>query len=226
MLIATTLLSATILQAQSVDEIVDKYIETRGGKEKMLSLKTVRMEGNMSVLGVIETLVVTKSHMIGTRVDIGIDGTNNYQVVTPDKSTMYMPSRGMTAPGDMPEDQIKAARIQLDLQGVLLNYKDKGTKISLLGKEKINDDDTYDLELTFLNGYIFHYYISTTSYRLVKSRNYLDVNGQNIAIDTYFEDWKPNADGYWFPYTARNIQGATTFNKIETNIPIDPTIFK
>lgn len=221
-----SLLSVQTMHAQSVDDIVDKYIASLGGKEKLLSLKTVRMEGNMSVQGTDVTLVITKEHMVGTRADIGIMGVNNYQVVTPDKGVMFMPVQGMTAPADMPVEQVKAAQTQLDLQGALLNYKDKGTKVALLGKEKVDKDEAYNMQLTFKNGIISNYYISASTYRLVKSSTNRNVNGQNMLIETTYNDYKQNADGYWFPYSVTSIQGETTYDKIETNKPVDASIFK
>ena len=37
--------------AQTVDEVINKYIDAIGGKEKMIALKTVKMDGAMSVNG-------------------------------------------------------------------------------------------------------------------------------------------------------------------------------
>ena len=45
-----------------------------------------------------------------------------------------MPVQGMGSPTDMPEEQVKAAQSQLDVQSVLLDYQAKGTTVELLGK--------------------------------------------------------------------------------------------
>lgn len=39
------------VHAQTADEVVDKYIASLGGKEKLMSLKTVKMEGGVRVCG-------------------------------------------------------------------------------------------------------------------------------------------------------------------------------
>jgi len=52
------------------------------------------------------------------------------------------------------------------------------------------------------------------------------VQGQEMDVETSFADFKQNADGYWFPYTINTMQGAITFEKIETNVPVDEKLFK
>ena len=66
--------------AQTADEVVDKYIASLGGKDKLMSLKTVKMEGSMSVQGTDLTITATRSHMVGMRMDIEVMGMSNYQV--------------------------------------------------------------------------------------------------------------------------------------------------
>jgi hypothetical protein len=50
--------------------------------------------------------------------------------------------------------------------------------------------------------------------------------GVEKEFESVFSDYKQNADGYWFPYTMVATQGTTNFNKIETNITVDPKIFE
>ena len=38
-------------QTQTVEDVINKYVEVLGGKEKLLSLKTVKWQGNMKYTG-------------------------------------------------------------------------------------------------------------------------------------------------------------------------------
>jgi len=69
--------------AQTVDEIVNKYVDALGGKEKLASLKTVRMEATMTANGADIEITITKSQMVGQRMDIAVMGMNGYQIITP-----------------------------------------------------------------------------------------------------------------------------------------------
>lgn len=212
--------------AQTADEVVDKYIAALGGKEKLMSLKTIKMEGSMSTQGVDLTIVNTRSHMVGTRMDIEVMGTQNYQVANPTKGSSFWPVRGMDAPEEMPAEQFKSAVNQLDVQGALCNYKEKGTTVELIGKETVDGAETNKLKITYKNGVVINYFIDTKTNRLVKTAGTMNVNGQDMEVSTGYGDYKQNADGYWFAYSVTNMQGTITYEKISTNIPVDESIFK
>ena len=212
--------------AQTVDEIVAKNITAMGGREKLASLQTVKMEGNLTVQGTDISMVIVKKHMVGMRADISVMGTENYQIITPQKGTMFMPMQGMTEPTPIPDEQLKSAKLQLDLQGPLMDYQQKGTTIEMAGKEKVDGEDCYHLKLTYKNGITSDYYISATTYYIIKTSGKRIINGEEMDVTTSYSNYKQNADGYWFAYTTVNMQGQTDFSKIDTNVPVDEGIFK
>jgi hypothetical protein len=52
------------------------------------------------------------------------------------------------------------------------------------------------------------------------------VNGEEMDVATTYSNYKQNADGYWFAYTTSSIRGETNFDKVDTNIKVDESIFK
>jgi hypothetical protein len=217
---------AQFTQAQTVDDVIDKNITVMGGKEKLASLKSVKMEGNLSVMGNDVALVITTLHGVGMRADISVMGTENYQIITPAKGTVFMPVQGMSEPAPMPEDQLKSATAQLDLQGALFNYKDKGSTVILIGKETVDGEECYNIKLTNKMGTVTNYFISTKTNFKVKSTGKRIINGEETEVANTYSNYRQNADGYWFPYSTTNAQGTTEFSKIETNITVDESIFK
>ncbi|MEO6488784.1 MAG: hypothetical protein ABIO04_02495 [Ferruginibacter sp.] len=213
-------------QGQSVDEIIQKNMEAMGGKEKLATLKTVKLEGSMSIQGTDVSITTTKSHMAGIRTDIEVMGMANYQVANPTKGSVFMPVRGMTAPEDMEAEQYKSSLNQMDLQGPFLNYKDKGTKVEYVGTEKAGDADVYNLKVTFKNGKVNNYFIDTKTNRIVKTTGKSMMNGQEMDVQTTYSDYKQTSDGFWFPFTVTNTQGTINYSKISTNVPVDISIFK
>lgn len=213
-------------QAQTVDEVLDKNIAAMGGREKLMSLKTVKMEGNMSVQGFDLAITSTKSHMIGVRLDFDVNGTSNYQIVNATKGSVFMPVQGMDAPQDMEPDQYKSTATQMDLQGTFCNYKEKGTTIELQGKETVDGSEAYKLKVTLKNGIVATYYIDTKTNRVIKTTATMNVGGQDMEVTTSYSDYKQNADGFWFAYTVITQRGTITYDKITTNMPVDESIYK
>jgi len=216
------LVFAQFAQAQTADDVVNKYIDALGGKAKLSTLNSVRFSGNMSIQGNDIAITITKLHMKGMRMDISVMGTENYQIVTPGKGISFMPVQGMASPTDMPEEQAKAAQSQLDVQSALLDYKDKGTSVELLG----TDGNDFKLKVTYKNGISSTYYIGQKDYRLNKTVSKRTINGEEIEIETSYSNYK-QVDGFWFAFTSTSsVQGETNYDKIETNIPVDESIFK
>lgn len=212
--------------AQTADEVVDKYIAALGGKEKLMSLKTVKMEGSMSVQGTDLTITATRSHMVGMRMDIEVMGMSNYQVANTTKGASFWPVQGMDAPVDMEPEQYKSVSNQLDLHGALCNYKEKGHTVELLGNEKLDGNDAHKLKVTFKNGVVSTYYIDAKTGRLLKTTGMAKVQGEEMEVSSTYSDYKQNADGYWFAYSVTQMQGTIVYDKISTNIPVDESIFK
>ena len=224
-LLIITMTLAQTLHAQTANDVVNKYIAAMGGKEKLASLKTVKTEGSMNVQGTDIALVITKKHLKGMRVDISVMGSANYQIVTPAKGTVFMPVQGMTEPTVMPDNLLKAVLPQLDLEGSLVNYEDKGTAVELIGHENVDGEDCYNLKVTDKNGIITNYFISANTSFIVKTNGKRVMNGDEMDIATTYSNYKQNADGFWFPYSTTNMQGTTDYSKIDTNIPVDESIF-
>lgn len=213
-------------QAQTVDDVINKHIDSMGGKAKLLTLTSVKMTGGFNTQGYDVSVVSTRKHGVGYRLDFSVAGTENYQFVTPTKGSAYMPVLGQSSPEDLPEDQMKMMQNQMDLQGPFLNYKEKGNTVELGGKESVDGIECYKLNVTFKNGNHSTYYIDTKSNRIYKLTTKLNINGEEREDGATYSNYKQNADGYWFAYTSVGARGETNYEKIETNVAVDDSVFK
>ena len=210
--------------AQTADEIINKYVAAMGGAEKLSSLKTVKMEGSMSTQGIEFPLTITKKHLAGMRLDMEIMGTSNFQLANTTRGWVFMPVMQQTEPKEMDAEQMKTIQSQMDVQGTLFNYKEKGYTVEMAGTEKIDGKDAYKLKVV-QNGKNVFYFIDAVSNLIVKTASKTNVQGNDMEVETSFSDYKKNADGYLFAYTNVTTQGTISFDKISTNIPVDEKIF-
>ncbi len=222
LLAVAAIVSLQSLKAQTVDEIIDKHLTALGGKEKLASLKTVKMTGNLNTQGFDVGIAVTVVQGVGSRNDISVPGMGEgFQVMNVAKGWNFMPFMGQASPEEVSADQVKASQGLLDVQGSLLDYKDKGSKVELLGKEKIASADCYKLKLTNAAGKESTLFIDAATFYRVKS---IVKIGEDEVENTY-SDFKRNADGFVFPFSQTNDRGTIVFSSIETNKPVDEKIF-
>ena len=70
---------------------------------------------------------------------------------------------------------MKTTAMQGDLDGPLVDYAAKGTRIELAGMEKVEGRDTYKLKLTMKNGAALHVWIDAETFPEAK------IEGQRCA---------------------------------------------
>jgi hypothetical protein len=97
-------------------------------------------------------------------------------------------------------EEIKAASLQADLDGPLVDYAAKGTRVELAGTEKVEDRDTYKLTLSMKNGQAIHVWIDAQTFLEAKMEGQPRLlDGTYHPVEVYFRDYRP-VSGLQIPY--------------------------
>lgn len=213
--------------AQTVDEIISKHIEALGGKEKLLELKSVISEGSFSFQGMDIPVTIYQTHNVGTRIDINVMGMTGYIINTPTEGWTFMPFQGMAAPEAMAADLVKEGADQLDLQGPLLNYAEKGHKVEYLGKEDFEGTECFKLKAILKGGSEITMFIDPTNYFIIKQIIKSKAAGQESDQVQTFSNYQKTPEGIFVAFDMTGFgPGEISFKKIEINKPIDEAKFK
>ncbi len=217
--------------AQSVDDIIGKYIDARGGIDKLNSIQSVYFEGTREMMGSEVQVKVTKVEGKLMRIDFEFGGNSGYTIVTPEKGWTYIPMRSDNV-NEMPAPVVKSMQSQMDIAGPLINYKAKGYQATLNGKETVDGNEAYKIQLTSSDGKVSTWFINTKTNLLVQSKQWSEGgrNGQGPQeVVTNFKDYT-DVNGLMFPQTLITEGGmgggAMTFDKIEINQPVDEKLYK
>jgi outer membrane lipoprotein-sorting protein len=111
----------------------------------------------------------------------------------------------------------------------LLNYKERGTKLEVTGKEKVADRDAYVLTVTPASGPVSRVYIDAQSYLPVKSITTVEIPEVGpVEQTTELSDHRA-VDGVQVPFTVKGSSSVQTFTitvtKVEHNVKIDDALF-
>lgn len=221
------LIVCTGIRAQTADEIVNKYFEATGGKEKIAQLNSIHTENTVEVMGNQGPSSITILNKKGFRLDTEINGQKIIQVLTDKGGWAVNPMMGSTTPQAIPEDAYKQTRDQIDLAGPLYDYAAKGNKVELVGKEA----GAYKLKVTTADSVETNFFIDSATYRLAKLTRSATVMGQPMEVSSTFSDYKKTDFGIYVPFTVEISYGGqfsltTKVNKIEINQEVDPKIFE
>jgi hypothetical protein len=226
-----------LIQAQSVDEIIEKYAEARGGRIKINSIRSLYMEGIREMMGTEVTVRVIKVQGKLFRNDFEFMGTSGYTIVTPSAGWSFIPMQS-PKPELLSFERLKALHADLDIAGPLIDYAKKGSKAALIGKEDLWGRPAYKIKITLNTGKEITYFIDTKTNLLVQSKQitagmypdgYVDEKHERELI-TNFSDYK-FVDEVLFPFKVSNPGigpggGSITFTKIELNKTIDKSQFE
>ena len=218
--------------AQTVDEIIAKNIQARGGMDKLKSVKSIRTTATMTMgPGMEAPGVMVQKRPEMARLEFTIQGLTAVQAYDGSKAWQIMPFMGKKDPELMSGDETKELQEMADLDGPLVDYKAKGNTVELIGKEKIEGTDAYKLKVTLKNGDVETEYIDTDSFLEIKEETKRMVRGTEREFESSIGDYK-DVDGiiFWFAredgLKGTDQKQKLTISKIELNVPADDAIFK
>jgi outer membrane lipoprotein-sorting protein len=215
-------------EAQTVDEIVAKNIEAKGGAAILKSTNSVRTSGKGTVQGAEATVVSATKRPYFFRNEMELAGQKMVQGF--DGQTMWM-SMGTLPPQALPPGpQIDGLKQISQIDSPLLDYKDKGSTIELA--EPLNEDGhkQHHLIVTPKTGPKMHYYIDAGTNLESKMVIDIDEGGQKMSMEMRFSDFK-TIEGRTIPFTVTqyvngNQVGQMKYEKVEFNVPLDETLFR
>jgi len=224
------LLTVSFAFAAEVDQIIDQNLEAKGGKAAWQELKSVRLKGAMRVeggaAGAVEMpFVVEMAKPDKVRIEFTMQGMTAVQAFDGEVGWAIMPFLGKTEPEQMDETQLKQVKSQGDLGGPLVNYKDKGHTIELLGNEEVDGTAAIKLKLTRANGDVDFIYLDEEYFVEFKSESQRTIQGAETTVQTVYGDYK-EVGGLMFAHSMEVSYGAgpgrqvVTISSIETNLDL------
>jgi len=215
----------------TVDEIVRRYVAARGGIGKLRALKTLRQEGRVHAGPGRDGLVMREIKRPGKiRFELTVQGVTSVFASDGARGWKVSPLEGKTGPGPMPEEALIDAREQADIDGPLVDWKKKGSRIELVGREAVGGRDTWKLELTLKSGGTLTAYLDVESASLVRTDAVRRVRGKPVRIETTFGDYR-RTGGILFPHLVE-VRAAgrpqvlrIVVDKVEVNPPLSDALF-
>jgi hypothetical protein len=190
-LLFTGVLLATPVAAQTLDEIIAKHLEARGGEEKLKALGSLRATGKMSMGPGMEapfTFEWLKPNSI--RMEITLQGMTLVQAFDGKSGWSINPFQGKKDPEPMSADDLKDVEDEADILGVLVDWKQKGHQVELVGKESVEGTQAYKLKVLKKNGDTEIIYLDADAYLPFKEEGKRKIRGQEIEFETSVGDYK------------------------------------
>lgn len=215
---------------QNVDDILQKSFEARGGVNRLKSIQTIKMYGKviMPAQGMEFPFVRYAKRPNNIRLEATMQGQTMTQVYDGKTAWWIFPFTGSTEPQLMPEQQAKDLIEQADFDGPLMDYKEKGNKVELLGKEDFEGTECYKLKVTLKSGDVQHYYIDPDYYLELGQKTKRERQGAETEVSSILGDYK-EVDGILIPFSidikSGQQQSHIQIDSLQFNIDVPDSLF-
>ena len=236
-------------------EIVDKNVAARGGLAAWRAVHTMEMKGTMDAGGdhrsTLPVPVATKASMKGPnvvpprpkeqvqlpfvmdlqrgrkmRVEIEFQGQTAVQVYNGTQGWKLRPFLNRHEVEDFTPDELKAASTQTDLDGLLIDYAAKGSKVELESVDLVDGRSAYNLKVTDKSGYARHVWVDSGTFLETKIEGTpRRLDGKYHPVAVYLRDYR-TVSGLVMPFLLETtVEGVRDTEKIKIdNIITNPNL--
>src|SRR5262245_32073768 len=148
----------------SVDDIVARNIAAKGGLAKMKSILTLKQTSHMSMQGMEATLTILAKRPNLIRQEIQLRGQTVVMAFDGAAAWTLNPFNGSSGAVMLTGPQADMVKDQSSFDGPLSDYKEKGSKLELVGPETVGTTKMLHLKLTAKTGAVQHVYLDAATY--------------------------------------------------------------
>ena len=193
-----------IAEDMTLDEVIAAHFEAIGGADNLKAVQSARLAGHMSMGPGAEvpfTMIFARPEKL--RLEFTMQGMTAVQAYDGETAWSIMPFMGKTEPEVMAEDQAKNIKEQADFDGPLMDWKEKGHQVELMGLEETEGTEAYKLKITLANGDVRYYYLDSEYFVPIKQEGKTTMQGNEVEFETILSDYK-EVDGLMFPFSIES----------------------
>jgi hypothetical protein len=216
----------------TVDQLVAKNIEAKGGATALNNLQTLRLTGKMLIQqGQIELAYLEiKKRPDEVRTEASLQGMTQIEAYDGKEGWKVSPFFGRKDPERMSADDVKALVEDSEIDGLLVDWKAKGSTVEYLGTEDVDGTNAHKLKVVRKNGDVSFVYLDPDHFLEIRVVTQRTRHGAYEEVETDLGDYE-QAGGVFVPTSIESgRKGASDkqriiIDKVEANVPVDDSIF-
>lgn len=227
--------SASATAAPTVDELVAKNIEAKGGLDKIKAIQSLRMQGRMQFSGgnFSVELGMTQLQKRGGfyRTEASLQGLTAVTAWDGKDAWQIQPFQGRKDPEKLGADQAKNLAQSADMDGPLVDWRAKGHTVEYLGLEDVDGTEAYKLKVSLADGDTQYIYLDPDYFLEIRVVNQSKVRGVEFEQETDLGNYEQVA-GVYLPFSIESGPKGQpkgqkiTIEKAEANVDIDDAVFR
>src|SRR5437660_2091181 len=233
---ATLIAPAGFTQEQkppTLDELVAKNIEAKGGADALRALQSVKVTGKLLVnegqlqLGYAET----KKRPGEVRSEATLQGMTAVQAYDGKEGWRIAPFQGRKDPEKMSADDAKPLIEDAEIDGPLVDWKAKESALAYLGREDVDGTSAYKIKVVRKNGDVNFVYLDPDHFLEIRILTQRVRHGAQEEVETDVGDYE-KINGVFIPFSIETgpkgdpDKQKIVIDKAEGSVPVDRVIFR
>ena len=216
----------------TVDELVAKNIEAKGGAAALRDLQTLRLTGKLLVQGgqIQYAYLQIKKRPEDVRTEASLQGMVQIEAYDGEEGWRVSPFFGRKDPERISADDVKPLMEEAEIDGPLVDWKAKGSTIEYLGTEDVDGTPAHKLKVVRKNGDVSFVYLDPDHFLEIRILTERTRHGAQEEEETDLGDYE-KAGGVFVPTSIESgRKGAPdkqkiVIDKVEANVPVDDAVF-
>jgi outer membrane lipoprotein-sorting protein len=222
--------------ALTADELIARNFKAKGGLEKWKSIDSIKQTVHLVSQGAPAEMTMYSKRPNLQRQELSVQGQLAVSAFDGKTAWIIHPQLGPD-PVVLSGLQAQMTKDQSDFDGPLVDYKDKGSTLELVGEEMTDGVQTYHLKLTRKNASdpgaperVEHVFLDATTFLETKVVSDSNMGGSAMTIETEFANYK-TVDGVTIPFSIKTRSNGVlavemTVNTVEFNVKLDDAFFR
>jgi hypothetical protein len=219
-------------KAPTLDELVTKNIEAKGGAEALRALQSLRYSGKMLVNeGQVQLAYNEIKKRPGeVRTEAALQGMTAVQAYDGKEGWKISPFQGRKDPEKMSGDDVKSLIEEAEIDGPLVDWKSKESTVEYLGREDVDGTLAYKLKVVRKNGDVNFVYLDPDHFLEIRILTQRVEHGAQVEVETDLGDYE-KIGGVFVPFSIEAGRKGDpdkqkiVIDKAEPNVPVDDAVF-
>jgi len=235
-LLVAAALSAAALGPLTVDEIVARHIEARGGAQKLAALQNLRVSGKAFFGGGEDPTITADFAQVRRRpnqirTEVTLQGLTAIDAYDGQQSWSVDPFQGRKDPFRTTADEARGLAQDADLEGALVRWREKGNQVSYLGTEDVDGTPAHKLRIALKDGDVQYVYVDPDYFLEIRRVSERRIRGSERVSETDFGAYA-QIDGVWVPTSIESGRKGGpktqrfTIESAEGNVQVDDVLFR
>lgn len=220
-------------KAPTLDELVAKNVEAKGGAQSLSALQSIRLTGKLLVQqGQIQFgYVTTKKRPGAIRTEASLQGMTSIQAYDGKEGWKISPFQGRKDPEKMSADDVKSLMEDAEIDGPLVDWKAKESTVEYLDTEDVDGTLAHKLKVVRKNGDVCFVYLDPDHFLEIRVLTQRVEQGAQVEVETDYGDYE-KINGVFVPFSIEAGRKGDpdkqkiVIDKAEGNIPVEDTVFR